>query len=53
MKQPPKGSIIIKPSYAIAAEYRRDLLPMVRAMAAEIHTDVMGIYRPYIEMQRF
>lgn len=52
MKRPPKGSIIIRPSYAIAAEYRRDLLQMVRDMAGEIHTEVMGIYRPYIEMQR-
>lgn len=52
MKRPPKGSLVIKPSYAIAAEYRRDLLQMVRAMAGEIHTEIMGIYRPYIEMQR-
>ena len=52
MKQPPKSAIIIRPSTALAIQYRGDLLPMVRAMAKEMHTEVMAIYRPYREMQR-
>ena len=52
MKQPPKSAIIIRPSAALAIQYRGDLLPMVRAMAQEMHAEVMAIYRPYREMQR-
>lgn len=52
MKPPPKGSLIIKPSDALALRYRDELLPDVRYMAHDIHREVMAIYRPYLAMKR-
>lgn len=51
-RPPPKGSIIIKPSDALAIQYRGEMLALIRAMAKEIHHEVMGVYRPWREMQR-
>lgn len=52
MRPPPKTAITIKPSDAIALKYRREMVGMVRAMAKDIHKEVMGVYRPYREMRR-
>lgn len=42
----------VRPSDALELEYRRTMTPMIRAMAREIHTDVMAVYRPWLKMQR-
>lgn len=49
---PPKGSIIVRSSDALAIEYRQKLTPMIRAMSGQIYDEIMPIYRAHREMQR-
>lgn len=49
---PPRNAIIIRASDAQAIAYREQMTPMIRELAAEIHHEVMSIYRPWIKLQR-
>lgn len=51
MKRPSKTAIHIRHPAAIRIKYRQELVSHVRDMAADIHREVMGVYRPYRKMR--
>lgn len=49
---PPRGIKPVIAPFAVENEYRIEMDVLIRAMAQDIHREVMAIYRPWLEMQR-